>query len=456
MSTEHPQDVERMKPHNLEAEQAVLGSLLIDPDAVMEVAAFLRPEDFYLQKHNWIYQVILDLHERREPPDFVTVCDELERRGQLEEVGGPSYITSLINTVPTSIHVEYYGRIVERTAILRNLIDAAGKIARMAYDESRDVGQVVDAAEDLIFSVSERRIRRELTPIRQIVREYAQRIDDLYQQKVQTIGTPTGFVDLDRLLGGGLQRSDLIIIAARPGVGKTSLALALAQNAALRPGAKGVAIFSLEMSSEQLVGRMIAAQTGIEAQRLRTGQLDDEDWERFVQAAAILSEVPIFIDDTPGISVSEMRTKARRLRSDQELDLVVVDYLQLMRYEGRAENRVQEISHISRSLKELARDLHVPLIAVSQLSRAVEQRSDKRPILSDLRESGALEQDADVVMFIYRDELYNKDTPMPHIAEVIVAKHRNGPVGRVHLYFDEKHTRFADAALERQPLDAYA
>jgi len=359
--------------------------------------------------------------------------------------------------VPTSIHVEYYGRIVERTAILRNLIDAAGKIARMAYDESRDVNKVVDEAEDLIFGVSERRIRRELTPIRQILKDYARRVDELYQQKIDTIGTPTGFVDLDRLLGGGLQKSDLIIIAARPGVGKTSLGLAIAQNAALRPGAKGVALFSLEMSNEQLVGRMVASETGIDVQRLRTGKLNDSDWERFVHTTAVLSDAPIYIDDTPGLSMSEMRTKTRRLRSDRELDLIIVDYLQLMRYEGRAENRVQEISQISRSLKELARDLHVPLIAISQLSREVERRrGEKRPILSDLRESGALEQDADVVMFIYRDEMYNEDTAVPNTAEIIIAKHRNGPVGTVQLFFQTELARFADAELHHQPLDGYA
>jgi len=453
---ERGQVAERLPPQNTEAEEAVLGSLLIDPDAVIEVAAFLKPEDFYREKNGWIYQVILDLHERREPPDFVTVCDELERRGQLEEVGGPAYITSLVNAVPTSIHVEYYGRIVERTAILRNLIDAAGKIARMAYDESRDVNKVVDEAEELIFGVSERRIRRELTPIRQILADYTRRIDELYQQKADVIGTPTGFSDLDKLLGGGLQRSDLIIIAARPGVGKTSLGLAIAQNAALRPGAKGVALFSLEMSSEQLVGRLIASQTGIDVQRLRTGSLSDEDWERFVHATAILSDAPIYIDDTPGLSISEMRTKTRRLRSDRELDLIIVDYLQLMRYEGRAENRVQEISHISRSLKELARDLHVPLIAISQLSREVERRrGDKRPILSDLRESGALEQDADVVMFIYRDDMYNEDSPVPNTAEIIIAKHRNGPQGTVTLFFQKELARFADVELIHQPLDGY-
>jgi len=454
---ERGQIAERLPPQNTEAEEAVLGSLLIDPDAVIEVAAFLKPEDFYRQKNGWIYQVILDLHERRDPPDFVTVCDELERRGHLEEVGGPAYITSLISSVPTSIHVEYYGRIVERTAILRNLIDAAGKIARMAYDESRDVNKVVDEAEDLIFGVSERRIRRELTPIRQILKDYARRVDELYQQKIDTIGTPTGFVDLDRLLGGGLQKSDLIIIAARPGVGKTSLGLAIAQNAALRPGAKGVALFSLEMSNEQLVGRMVASETGIDVQRLRTGKLNDSDWERFVHTTAVLSDAPIYIDDTPGLSMSEMRTKTRRLRSDRELDLIIVDYLQLMRYEGRAENRVQEISQISRSLKELARDLHVPLIAISQLSREVERRrGEKRPILSDLRESGALEQDADVVMFIYRDEMYNEDTAVPNTAEIIIAKHRNGPVGTVQLFFQTELARFADAELHHQPLDGYA
>ncbi|NLE76327.1 MAG: replicative DNA helicase [Chloroflexi bacterium] len=450
---EHEQTLERLLPQNLEAEEAVLGSLLIDPDAVIQVAPFLQPEDFHREKNAWVYQAILDLHERREPPDFVTVCDELDRRSQLDEVGGRAYITSLINAVPTSIHVEYYGRIVERTATLRRLIQAAGQIVQMAYDESKDVRDVVDRAEQLIFSVSQRQIRRDLTPIRQILTDYSHRIDELYRHQTEFIGIPTGFVDLDHLLGG-MQRSDLLIIAARPGVGKTSLALAMAENAAMRHGVR-VAIFSLEMSSEQLVARLIASQTGINSQLLRTGKFSDDDWQRFAHATGVLSDTAIFIDDTPGISATEVRTKARRLHAEEGLDMVVIDYLQLMRSDSRSENRVQEIAQISRSLKELARELGVPVIALSQLSRAVEQRQDKRPILSDLRESGALEQDADVVMFIYRDDMYNEESPLKNIAEVIVAKHRNGPVGTVQLYFQKDLARFADAELRHQPLDEY-
>jgi replicative DNA helicase len=453
MTMDSDPGTERLPPHNLEAEEAVLGSLLIDPDAVIQVATFLHQEDFYREKNGWIYQSVTDLHERRDPPDFVTVCDELERRDQLDEVGGPAYITSLINAVPTSIHVEYYGRIVERTAILRRLIGAAGQIAQMAYDESRDVNDVVDRAEQLIFGVSQRRVRRDLTLIRHILTDYTDRIDELYRREAEYIGVPTGFIDLDKMLGG-LQRSDLLIIAARPGVGKTSLALAIGENAALKHGAR-TAMFSLEMSGEQLVGRLISSRTGINSQKLRTGQLTDDDWERFVKATGTLSDAPIYIDDTPGLSVSEMRTKARRLHAEQGLDLVMVDYLQLMRSDSRSENRVQEISQISRSLKEMARELSLPLIALSQLSRAVEQRNDKRPILSDLRESGALEQDADVVMFIYRDEMYNEETTFRNIADVIIAKHRNGPTGSVQLFFQSDLAKFADAELHQQPLDEY-
>jgi len=439
-----------MAPHNLEAEEAVLGSLLIDPDAIFRVAPFLSPEDFYREKNGWIYRAILDLHERREPADFVTLCDELERRGQLEEVGGAAYITSLINAVPTAINVEYYAHIVERTALRRRLLKAAGEIASLAYEEAEDIEEVIDRAEQTLFSVSERRVARELVPIKQVLREYYDRIDYLYQHRGELIGVPTGFTKLDKLLGG-LQRSDLVIIAARPGVGKTSLVLSIAQNAARKYGQR-VALFSLEMSAEQVVQRMVSAETGIDSHRLRLGDLRDEEWPRFVQATGVLSEAPIFIDDTPAISALQLRTKARRLHAEHGLDLIIVDYLQLMRGDYRAENRVQEISYLSRALKSLARELNIPVIACSQLSRAVEQRQDKRPILSDLRESGALEQDADVVIFIYRDEIYNPDTEYPNIAEVIVAKHRNGPTGRVPLFFKKELAQFLEVETMREEM----
>lgn len=383
--------VERMAPHNLEAEEAVLGSLLIDPEAVFRVATFLNAEDFYREKNGWIYQAILDLHDRREPVDFVTLCDELERRGQLAEVGGAAYIADLIASVPTSIHVEHYGHIVERTATLRRLIAAAGQIAGLAYEEAEDLDEIVDRAEQLIFGVSQRRIVRDLTPIKQVIHEYYDRIDYLYQHRGEPLGIPTGYKLLDKLLGG-LQRSDLIIIAGRPGMGKTSLLLSIAQNAA-RKFNQRVALFSLEMSAEQVVQRLISAETGIDSQRLRLGELREDEWPTFVQATGVLSDTQIFIDDTPAISALQMRTKARRLHAEHGLDLIMVDYLQLMRGDFRAENRVQEVSYISRELKSLARELNVPVIAASQLSRAVEQRQDKRPQLSDLRESGCLTGD---------------------------------------------------------------
>jgi replicative DNA helicase len=438
-------------PANLEAEEAVLGSLLIDPDAIIKVASFLRAEDFYREKNGWIYQAILDLHERREPADFVTLVDELDRRNELQDIGGPAYITSVANSVPTAIHVEHYAVIVERTATLRRLIGAAGQIAALAYNEAQDVDEVVDRAEQLIFGVSERRIRRDLTPIRQIMGTVVDRIDYLHRHKGDILGVPSGFNKLDKLLGG-FQKSDLIVLAARPGVGKTSLALCVAANAAKKYGQR-VAFFSLEMSNEQLVQRLLASETGINQQRLRLGDIKDDEWLMLMEAAGVLSETLLFVDDTPAMSALELRTKARRLQAEHGLDLLVVDYLQLMRGEGRNENRVQEISYITRSLKGLARELEVPLIALSQLSRAVEARSDHRPILSDLRESGSIEQDADVVMFIYREDMVKEETERKNIADIIVAKHRNGPTDTVPLYFNRELTKFADLEMTRQPLD---
>jgi replicative DNA helicase len=381
---------DKMIPHNVEAEEAVLGSLLIDPEALFRVSPFLKGEDFYIQNNAWVYEAILALHERREPIDFVTLCDELERRGQLEEVGGAAYITRLINAVPSAIHVEAYGHIVEQAAIRRRLISAASQIAQLAYQEAEDVDQTVDQAEQALFSVSQRRITRDLAPIQDVIRRYYDRIEYLYAHRGEPLGVPTGFADLDRLLGG-LQHSDFIIVAARPSVGKTSLCLSMARNAA-RFGQR-VAVFSLEMSAEQNVQRLVAAETGIDSQRLRLGDLKEEEWPLFVQSTGKLADLPIFIDDTPSISALQLRTKARRLHAEHGLDLIVVDYLQLMAGDVRSENRVQEVSYISRSLKAIARELDVPVLAASQLSRAVEQRTDKRPVLADLRESGCLTGD---------------------------------------------------------------
>jgi replicative DNA helicase len=438
-------------PQNVEAEEAVLGSLLIDSEAIFRVSPFLKPDDFYIVKNGWIYDAILSLHERRQPADFVTVCDELENRGQLEEVGGAAYISSLINVVPTAIHAEAYGHIVERTALRRRLISAASQIAGFAYEEDQNVDEVIDRSEAVLFSISQRRVSRDLVPIRQVLADYYDRIAYLYEHRGEPLGIPTGFIDLDKLLGG-MQRSDLIIVAARPGVGKTSMLLAMALTAARRFKQK-VAVFSLEMSNEQLVQRLMSSETGIDSQRLRLGDLEETEWPKFVEAAGRLSDTMLFIDDTPGISALQLRTKARRLHAEFGLDLIMVDYLQLMSGDFRAENRVQEISYISRALKGLARELGVPVVAASQLSRAVEQRHDKRPILSDLRESGSIEQDADVVMFIYRDEMYNADTELKNIADIIVAKHRHGPTGVVQLFFRKQLAQFVDAEVYHRSLE---
>ena len=359
---------DRLPPQNTEAEQSILGSLLIDPDAIIKVASFLRAEDFYRETHQSIYRAILALHERHQPADFVTVIDELERREQVELIGGPAYLTSLISMVPTSVHVEHYARITERTALMRRLIEAAGQIAALAYEDREQVDEVIDQAEHILFEVSHRRVSRSLVPIGEIIKEYYDRIEFLVDHQDESLGVPTGFNDLDHLLGG-LQPSDLIIIAARPGVGKTSLAVSIACNAALKNNSV-VAMFTLEMSGEQLVQRMISSHTGIEAQRLRLGRIEDLEWGQFTHMAGVLSETAIFIDDTPSPSPMEIRTKARRLAAEYDLDLIVIDYLQLMQGgDRRSENRVQEISYISRALKGLARELRVPVLALSQLSR---------------------------------------------------------------------------------------
>ncbi len=432
----------RLPPQNIEAEQSVLGSLLIDPEAILKVTSFLRPEDFYRETHGLIYKAIVELHERRFPADFVTLCDELDRRGQLEQVGGPGYLTSLINAVPTSVHVQHYGRIVERTAMLRRLISAAGEISSMAYERADDEDRILDQAEQLILGVGQRRVERELVPLRALLGDYYDRIEYLYQHRGETIGVPTGFVDLDRLLGG-FQPADLIIVAGRPGTGKTSLALTIADYAARRHG-RCITLFSLEMPAQQVLQRLVSGATGVESQRLRTGDINEEELARVARAMGELSETSIYVDDTPAIAPMELRAKARRLQAEHPTDLIIVDYLQLMQAGVRMENRVQEVSYISRQLKSLASELHVPVLACSQLSRAVESRADKRPVLSDLRESGSIEQDADVVMFIYREEMYVEDTFKPNIADIMVAKHRNGPTGQVSLRFMREQARFAN------------
>ncbi len=442
---------DKLQPHNVEAEEAVLGSLLIDPDAIIRVATFLQPGDFYVERHSWVFETIRELHERREPADLVTLADALERQGRLADIGGSAYLTGLMNTTPTSIHVEFYARIVERTAVLRRLIDAAGQIARLAYDPSQDADAVMDRAEEIIFGVASRRVERDLRPIRQVLEKYFDRIDYLSKHQGEIVGIPTGLTDLDKLLGG-MQRSDMIVLAGRPGMGKTSLALSIALQAARR-WHKRVAMFSLEMSDEQLVQRLISAETGIDSQRLRLGDIKKDEWATFIQATNLLSSTAFFIDDTPAISVLELRTKARRLHAEHGLDLIILDYLQLMRGDTRSENRQQEISFISRSIKALARELNVPVLALSQLSRQVESRHDKRPMLSDLRESGSIEQDADVVMFVYRDDVYNPDTEFPNIAEIIVGKHRSGPTGIFSVYFKKHLAQFVDLEVRKQTME---
>jgi replicative DNA helicase len=448
---ESPAPAAQVVPQSREAEEAVLGAVLINPEAYYDVAQFLRADDFYIHRHQWVWEVFTRLHERRIPIDFLTVTEELDQLGQLGEVGGPAYLSALINNVPTSLHAEAYGRIVEQTAIRRRMLTAANQIAKLAYQEGSGLEAVMDEAEKAIFSVSERRMTRDLAPIKQVLSEYVDRIDQLAQRGEDTLGVPTGFFDLDRLLGG-LQPSDFLIIAGRPGTGKTAFMLTIAKNAA-QIHKKHIAVFSMEMSNEQLVQRLISQETAIDTHHLRTGKLNEE-WALLAHSIEVLGDTMIFLDDTPGLTPLQLRTKCRRLHMEFKIDLVLVDYLQLMSGGQRNENRVQEVSYISRNIKQLARELNVPVLAAAQLSRAIEQRADKEPQLSDLRESGSLEQDADIVMFIHRPEMYEKDTLKQHLAQIKIAKHRNGPVGTVELVFRENLAKFENAATQRYDLKA--
>jgi replicative DNA helicase len=431
-------------PHNREAEEAVVGSILINPEVYYDVAPFLQAEDFYIHRNRWIYETFTRLHERRVPIDFITVSDDLEQKGQLAEIGGPAYLSALTSNVPTSLHAASYGRIVEATSLRRKMLEAANEIARLAYQEEDSVDVAMDEAEKAVFGVSERRLTRDLQTIRQVLSDYYDRIEKLFGRDDEFFGVPTGFIDLDRLLMG-LQPSDFLIVAGRPGTGKTAFLLSAAKFAA-QVHKKHVAIFSLEMSDEQLVQRLLSQETGIDSQKLRSGKLDENEWPVLTHAIEVLSDVQMFLDDTPALTPLQLRTKCRRLHLEHRLDLILVDYLQLMTTGGRVENRVQEVSNISRNLKVLARELNVPVLAAAQLSRAVEQRADKEPQLSDLRESGSLEQDADVVIFIHRPELYEKDTLKKNLAQLKVAKHRNGPVGTVELIFRSNLAKFENAA----------
>jgi len=432
--------LQKLPPQNLEAEQSVLGAILLENAALNKALEILTPEDFYKQSHRQIFSAILDLNERNEVIDLITITEYLRQKNELEQVGGAAYLSALVNSVPTAANIRFHSKIIHEKALLRNLIQIATEIVTIGYEDTERVESLLDLAEQKIFAISERKVRPSFVPVKEIVKGAFETIELLYEKKERVTGLPTGFKDLDEMTSG-LQPSDLIVVAGRPSMGKTSLALGIAQHVSLeRRGT--VAIFSLEMSKEQLVLRMLCSEARVDAHKLRSGYLGKSDWPKLTTAAGKLTEAAIFIDDTPALSVLEMRAKARRLKAEHGLDLIVVDYLQLMRGRGDADTREQEISEISRSLKALAKELHIPVVSLSQLSRAVESRSDKRPMLADLRESGAIEQDADVVLFIYRGELYHSTEENRGTAEVNIGKQRNGPVGTVRLAFIDRYTRF--------------
>ena len=430
-------------PQNTEAEASLLGALLIDSDAIVKIADIIGPQDFYEKRHERIYEGMQQLYERHQAIDVLTLADRLKNNGYLDMVGGAAYLTELTNFVPTAAHVEQYADIVAQKAMRRRLISASQDMAGLGYDESKQLSELIEEAETRLFEVSQRHTKQNVISLEAILAESFDRLDDLHKDKQKIRGVPTGYKDLDNMLAG-FQRSDLVILAARPSMGKTALALNFAHNIAVQSH-QPVLIFSLEMSKEQLVDRLLAMESGVDAWALRTGNLTDADFEKIGQAMGTLSEAQIFIDDSPGITVSDLRTKARREAHQRELGLIIVDYLQLMsggsRY-GNEGNRVQEISEISRGLKGVARELNVPVLALSQLSRSVESRSPQIPQLADLRESGSIEQDADVVAFIYREEWYNPETDRKKLADIFIKKHRNGPTGGVELYFDNEKQRF--------------
>ena len=435
---------EKLPPQSIEAEQSLLGCLMLDKNAIVKVADFLQSQDFYRGTHQAIYQACQELFEKGEPIDLLSCANRLKEKGKLEEIGGNSYLTELVNSVPTASHVLNYAKIVQRKSILRNLINASYEIEQLGYDENEDPDLLLDKAEQRIFSIAQRSLSQKFLPVKESLEEAFERIDKLSKHKRELRGLATGFTALDNILGG-LQKSDLIILASRPSLGKSTLALNIGSHIAINKKIP-VGIFSLEMSKDQLVDRLIADQAGIDLWRLRTGKLsgdgDDNDFSRIQHAMGILSEAPIYIDDTASSSILQMRALARRLQAKEGLGLIIVDYLQLMEARNSNVSMVQQMTEISRSLKGLARELNVPVLALSQLSRAVEQRSPQIPRLADLRESGSLEQDSDVVLFIYRQDRYQPDTPRKNIADIIIAKHRNGPVGKIELYFDERRVAF--------------
>jgi replicative DNA helicase len=434
----------KLPPQNVEAEQSVLGGILIENDAINKVLEILTPDDFYRDAHRRIYNALINLSTRDEPADLITLTNELRKIDQLDAAGGASYITSLIDSVPTAANIEYYARIVKEKSILRQLIQTSTDIITESYQDRSDVESFLDEVERSIFQISENRVRPSFYPIRDIVKQSFKTLERLYEKKELVTGVPSGFKELDQMTAG-FQPSDLIIVAGRPSMGKTAFCLNVAQYAAIEKRTP-VAVFSLEMSKEQLVIRLLCSEAHVEGTKLRTGFLSEGDWPRLTIAAGNLSEAPIFIDDTAALSVLELRAKARRLKADQGLGMVIIDYLQLMRGRARAESRQQEISEISRSLKAVAKELNIPVIAVSQLSRRTEERTGMRPQLSDLRESGAIEQDADLILFLYRDEVYNRseDNPNRGKAEMIIGKQRNGPTGKIELAFLSKFTTFKD------------
>jgi len=431
------------QPHNRQAEEAVLGSVLINPESYYDVGQILDADNFYIIRNRWIWEVFTYLHENRIPIDNLTLTEELDSRGKLEEIGGQAYLMMLVNQTPSSLNAQAYARIVEETSVRRRMLAAANEMAKLAYQEDRELDSIIDSAEKSVFNLSERRIRRDMQPINTVISQYYDRVSTQSASGEEIKGVPTELLDLDKVLGG-LQKSDLLIIAGRPASGKTGFLITVAKNAAIKHK-KHIAMFSLEMSNEQLVQRMIAQETRINSQNLRSGKIDDDQWELFTQAVDVLSNTKIFLDDTPAMTPIQMRTKCRRLHLEQHIDLVLVDYIQLMSGDMRTENRVQEVSFISRNLKTLARELNVPVLAAAQLSRAVEQRSDKTPMLSDLRESGSLEQDADIVMFIHRKEENKNENSPTELVELKVAKHRNGPTKDIEMIFIKELAMFYNA-----------
>ena len=434
-------NLRKVPPQNLEAESSVLGGILLENEAINRVLEVLSPEDFYRESHRKIFRAMIEICDRSEPVDLITLSDFLKAKGDLEVVGGSAYLASLASAVPTSANIQFYARIVREKAIRRYLISAATNIATRGYEDQENVDEFLDEAEKVIFDISEKRVRGSFVMVGDMIRDSIKMVEKLYERKEMVTGVPSGFKDLDKLTAG-FQPSDLIVVAGRPSMGKTALCLNIATHAAF--GGHGVAVFSLEMAKEQLVLRMLCSEARIDHSKVRSGYLADREFPALVMAAGRLAEVPIYIDDTPAISVLELRAKARRLVRDRDkkIGLIIVDYLQLMRGSERAPNREQEISEISRSMKALAKELGVPVISISQLNRRVEDRGDKRPMMADLRESGAIEQDADVIAFVYREVVYNENVDDPNVAEIIIGKQRNGPTGTVRLAFFREFTRF--------------